>query len=232
MNRPLTTLFLLQSLDGKISTGDVDERDVDKDFSKIEGVKEGLHQYYELEQKTDLVSFNTGRVQAKVGANDKDLSQVEKTEVSFIIVDNQPHLNKNGSEYFAKKSKTFYLITNNKNHPAFGLKPSYDNVQVLLYEEDIDFVDAFSKLKEQYGIEKMTIQTGGILNATLLRNNLIDRVSVVIAPALIGGKNTPTLVDGASLRTVEDLTKIKPLKLIKNEALKDNYLHLQYEVVK
>src|SRR3990167_9295117 len=102
MNRPLTTLFLLQSLDGKISTGDVDERDVDKDFSKIEGVKEGLHQYYELEQKTDLVSFNTGRVQAKVGANDKDLSQVEKTEVSFIIVDNQPHLNKNGSEYFAK----------------------------------------------------------------------------------------------------------------------------------
>ena len=65
MERPVTTLFMLMSVDGKISTGSTDNMDVDKDFPKIDGLKEGLHQYYELEQETDLWSFNTGRVQEK-----------------------------------------------------------------------------------------------------------------------------------------------------------------------
>ena len=41
MKRPYTTLFMMESVDGKISTGDIDDRDVDKDFPLIDGVKEG-----------------------------------------------------------------------------------------------------------------------------------------------------------------------------------------------
>ena len=59
MSRPITTLFMLMSVDGKISTGSSDELDVDKDFPAITGVAEGLHQYYEIEQSTDLWSFIT-----------------------------------------------------------------------------------------------------------------------------------------------------------------------------
>ena len=71
MNRPITTLFMLESLDGKISSGNNDSLDADKDFPKIDGVKEGLHQYYEIEQTTDYYSLNTGKVMAKIGVNDK-----------------------------------------------------------------------------------------------------------------------------------------------------------------
>ena len=46
MERPITTLFMLSSVDGKISTGATDELDVDRDLPKIPGVCEGLHQYY------------------------------------------------------------------------------------------------------------------------------------------------------------------------------------------
>ena len=49
MDRPITTLFMLMSVDGKISTGATDDLDIDKDFPKIAGVREGLHQYYEIE---------------------------------------------------------------------------------------------------------------------------------------------------------------------------------------
>ncbi len=41
MDRPITTLFMLMSLDGKISPGASDDLDVDKDFPKIAGLKEG-----------------------------------------------------------------------------------------------------------------------------------------------------------------------------------------------
>ena len=47
MDRPITTLFLLMSVDGKISTGSFDELDVNRDSPKIPGVREGLQQYYE-----------------------------------------------------------------------------------------------------------------------------------------------------------------------------------------
>ena len=59
MDRPITTLFMLMSVDGKISTGASDELDMDRDLPGILGVREGLHQYYEIEQTTDLWSFNT-----------------------------------------------------------------------------------------------------------------------------------------------------------------------------
>lgn len=34
MDRPITTLFMLMSVDGKISTGSSDELDVDRDFRR------------------------------------------------------------------------------------------------------------------------------------------------------------------------------------------------------
>ena len=116
MDRPITTLFMLMSVDGKISTGAVDELDVDRDFPKISGVREGLHQYYEIEQTTDLWSFNTGRVQAKMGVNEKELP--DKSPVSFVLLDNH-HLTEHGVRYFCAKSKQAVVITSNPEHPAF-----------------------------------------------------------------------------------------------------------------
>ena len=60
MDRPITTLFMLMSVDGKISTGSNDTLDFDQDLPKINGVSEGLNQYYEIEQTTDLWSLNAG----------------------------------------------------------------------------------------------------------------------------------------------------------------------------
>ena len=229
MEKPVTTLFMLMSLDGKISTGKIDDRDVDKDFPKIIGIKDGLKQYYEIEQTTDLFSMNSGKVMAKVGANIKK-ENISKIPVSFIIIDNKPHLNKIGVEYYIKRSKIFYLVTNNKNHPAFQYK-NIENLCIIYYESKIDFVNLFEQLKNKYGINSMTIQTGGTLNSILLREKLIDKISIVIAPALIGGKETSTLIDGESLQTFDELIKIKALKLIENRTLNDSYIKLKYEII-
>ena len=57
--KPITTLFMLMSVVGKISTGAVDELDVDREFPRINGMKEGVYQYYEIEKTTDLWSLNS-----------------------------------------------------------------------------------------------------------------------------------------------------------------------------
>lgn len=227
--RPITTLFLLSSLDGKISTSNIDSRDVDKDLRRIKGVKEGLRQYYDLEQKTDLVSLNTGRVMAKIGIN-KRRDDPKKMIVDFVIIDNKPHLDERGLIYLTKWVKTLYLVTNNRKHPAFKLS-GIDNIKIIFCPGKINFEKLFIQLKEDYKIKRITIQSGGTLNSILLRGNLIDRVSSVIAPCLIGGKDTPTLIDGENIKNKNELIGLKALKLRSCNVLKNSYLHLIYDVI-
>jgi len=217
------------SVDGKISTGDVDVRDVDKDLRQIKGVKEGLNQYYAIEKTTDFFSLNTGKVMAKIGVN-KRKKEPQKMPCSFIIIDNKPHLNKKGVEYLTKWTKKLYLVTSNKSHPVFNMA-ELKNLEIIYYPKKIKFKDLFSQFKTKYKIKRITIQSGGTLNAELVRQGLVDNLSVVVDPCLIGGKNTPTLVDGKSLRESRELKKIKSLKLIKSKVLKDSYLHLLYKVM-
>ena len=216
MDRAITTLFMLMSVDGKISTGASDNLDVDKDFPKIKGVKEGLHQYYEIEQTTDLWTLNSGRVQAKIGVN-----------TAFVLIDNN-HLNEHGIHYFCALSKQFVLVTSNDNHPAFKIKE--DNLHII-YQNKLSLKDVLTKLKTEYGCKRITIQSGGTLNGLFLHEKLIDYIDIVVAPILIGGKDTSTLIDGKSLLSESELSKLGVLKLQECMVLEDSYLRLRYEVI-
>lgn len=225
MDRPVTTLFMLMSLDGKISPGASDDLDMDKDLPAIDGLKEGLHQYYEIEQTTDLWSFNTGRVQKKMGVNEKPLP--EKTPVSFVLLDNS-HLTEHGIRYFCARSKEFVLITSNRNHPAFSVEE--DNLHII-YQEELSLEDALCTLKNEYGCERITIQSGGTINGSFLRGKLFDFVDIVVAPVLVGGKETSTLIDGKSIADVSGLGDLGVLKLESCEPLEDSYIRLKYRVI-
>ena len=216
------------SVDGKISTGDTDEMDVDQDYKNIPGIKEGLGQYYDLEQETDLFSLNTGRVFAKIGVNEKS-DEPRKSPVSFIVIDNQPHLTENGVSYLAKKSQKLFVVSTNPNHPAHAAKKNFPNIEIISYNNKVDFGDLMRKLNQDHGVEKLTIQSGGTLNTTLVREGLVDRILLVVAPTLIGGKDTPTLMDGESLHSPLELGKIKTLELVEVRPLKNSYLLLEYK---
>ena len=192
----------------------------------MDGVKEGLHQYYEIEQTTDLWSLNTGRVQAKLGVNEKEMPP--KTPVSFVLVDNS-HLNEHGVRFFCELSKQFVLITSNRNHPAFKVKA--DNLGII-FQEELCLEKALVKLKEEYGCDRITIQSGGTMNGLFLREKLFDYVDIVVAPVLVGGKDTSTLIDGESIITKKDLNKLGVLRLIDCEKLEDSYIRLKYEVIR
>lgn len=226
MDRPITTLFMLMSVDGKISTGSTDELDVDRNFPEIPGVREGLHQYYEIEQTTDLWSFNTGRVQAKMGVNEKEMPA--KSPVSFVLLDNH-HLTEQGVRYFCALSKQAVVITSNASHPAFHVDA--DNLHII-YQNSLSLGNALSRLKRECGCDRLTVQSGGTVNGLFLRENLLDYVDVVVAPVLIGGKDTPSLIDGSSLISNKELSKLGVLKLIDCIVLQDSYIRLRYEVVR
>lgn len=221
---------MLESLDGKINSGNSDALDADKDWCQIDGVKEGLQQYYDIGQTTDLFSLNTGRVMAKIGVNERK-EKPNKSPCSFIIIDNRPHLNENGIDYLCQWVNTLYLVTTNKNHVAYKLKEKYQNLTILEYDK-LDLKLLLEDLKEKYNVDYLTIQSGGNLNGLFLRKNLIDYVNIVIAPLLVGGKDTSTLIDGDSITTTMELNQLRALELLECNKLDDSYIQLKYRVIK
>lgn len=225
-NRPITTLYMLMSLDGKINSGASDNLDVDIDWPKIDGVKEGLNQYYDIEKTTDYYSLNTGRTMAKIGVNEKHADK--KIDCQFIIIDRKPHLNEKGVKYLCDYTKKLYLVTDNKDHPVFNL--DIDNLEIVYYEDGINLKRMLVDLKEKYGVDKITIQSGGTLNGEFLKENLFDYIHIVIAPVIVGGKDTPTIIDGESINSIDELTRLKSLELIKCNVLENSYVEVIYKV--
>lgn len=219
---------MLTSVDGKISTGHVDDRDFDKDLPNVSGIAEGLEQYYSLEQETDLYSLNSGRVMAKVGWNDEK-DEIVKLPVTFVIVDNKPHLTTTGVANLLLRAKKLIIATTNVGHPAKAM--SSLDLKVIEYDQKIDFDDLFKHLKSDEGADRLTIQSGGELNSELIRAGLINYLSIVVAPIIVGGRQTPTLVDGETLVSVQDLEQLKPLELVEAKPLDNSYLHLKYIVL-
>jgi 2,5-diamino-6-(ribosylamino)-4(3H)-pyrimidinone 5'-phosphate reductase len=93
----------------------------------------------------------------------------------------------------------------------------------------VDVRQALVELKARYGINRLRIDSGGTLNGVLLRAGLVDEISLLVNPALVGGTSP------GSIYTAPDLTSdegIIQLRLTHLERLRDHAVWLRYEVVK
>jgi 2,5-diamino-6-(ribosylamino)-4(3H)-pyrimidinone 5'-phosphate reductase len=66
-------------------------------------------------------------------------------------------------------------------------------------EERVDLPAAFEHL-EDGGIDRLLVEGGGELLFSLFAAGLIDRLSVYVGTCVIGGRDAPTLADGAGFR--------------------------------
>ena len=151
--------------------------------------------------------------------------------MSFVIMDSKPHLNENGIRYLCEWLRQVYIIMTNENYFANNILGDFENLEIISYDKEIDFNDLFEQLRSQYHIERLTIQSGGMMNSHLLREGLIDYVKVVVAPLLVGGKDTPIVIDGESIESLEELSRMRALRLNDCIILNDSYVLLDYDVI-
>ncbi|MEA5026078.1 MAG: dihydrofolate reductase family protein [Erysipelotrichaceae bacterium] len=228
MNKLTATLFLLMSVDGKINSGSSDLLDVDRDWSQIDGVRDGLEQYYAIEEKITEWSLNTGRVMAKIGINERPMP-AKRIPCNFVIIDNQPHLKASGIDYLCCWLNKLIIVTTNPEHPAY--QSSHPNLKIIK-QTSLNLPALFDYLANIEFVTALTIQSGGMLNGRLLREKLIDKIDIVVAPLLVGGQAAPTLIDGETLTLPTQLNQLGILKLTACQVLKDSYLRLQYDVIR
>lgn len=89
----------------------------------------------------------------------------------------------------------------------------------------IDLEVVLRKLRSRFGIRKLLLEGGGKINGSFLAANLIDEVSILVAPVADGSVGTATLFD------VEDSPKpARSLKLLSMEKRAGDIVWLRYRV--
>lgn len=224
--RPNVTMFMLMSVDGKISTGCNEFYDFDKDLPKLAFTSKGLHQYYELEAETALWTMCSGKTQTKV-LNGVPLTDIVKSPASIVVIDSH-HLNDYTLERLSHKYERVVVASTRPR------EFSYTNSNI-----DIEVFPAMScevlpqalleRLYSAYGIKEVCLQGGGTLNAAFIRNDCVDYIDVVVAPLIVGGRTVPSIVDGVN---PVELHELRGLSLVDVVRLKHNYIRLIYQVLK
>ena len=62
----------------------------------------------------------------------------------------------------------------------------------------VDLPELLARLKSR-GIERLLVEGGGELNWGFVRDDLVDELYITIAPAILGGREAPTLCEGEGL---------------------------------
>ncbi|MFT4164713.1 MAG: dihydrofolate reductase family protein [Microlunatus sp.] len=63
----------------------------------------------------------------------------------------------------------------------------------------VDLAEALAKIKAMLQADTVVADSGGTINAALLRAGLVDEIDVVTLPGLVGGVGTPSIMDGDPL---------------------------------
>jgi 2,5-diamino-6-(ribosylamino)-4(3H)-pyrimidinone 5'-phosphate reductase len=105
-----------------------------------------------------------------------------------------------------------------------------ENIKYMIIGYDkVNLGTALEELNVQMGVRNLIVESGGKLNGSLLRDDLVDEVCVLIYPNLVGGVTPNSIYMAPDLISKEG---VLDLKLLKMEKLKNEIILLQYRIMK
>jgi 2,5-diamino-6-(ribosylamino)-4(3H)-pyrimidinone 5'-phosphate reductase len=99
---------------------------------------------------------------------------------------------------------------------------------VVAGDDRVDLRAALEQLAGRYGVRRVQVDSGGALHGALLRAGLVDEVSVLVHPALVGGSSPRWWYPAPDLQGPEGAV---PLRLADMEKVGDGVVWLRYDVV-
>jgi 2,5-diamino-6-(ribosylamino)-4(3H)-pyrimidinone 5'-phosphate reductase len=113
------------------------------------------------------------------------------------------------------------LISNEtpRNYIEYLIERNYDYYTVG--EDYVDYHQALNLLTEHYNVKTILTDTGKILNSILLNNGLVDEISLLVHPVIVGEKQYTLF---------SDICKNIDTKLISLEKYSDSKIWVRYKV--
>jgi len=98
---------------------------------------------------------------------------------------------------------------------------------IVAGEDHVDMHAALEDLNARYGAQTVLLDSGGTLNGVLLRAGLVNEISLLVHPCLVGGITPRSFFRAPDLTSSEGVIA---LRLIHVEQIRDQILWLRYEV--
>ncbi|MBD3193817.1 MAG: 2,5-diamino-6-(ribosylamino)-4(3H)-pyrimidinone 5'-phosphate reductase [Candidatus Lokiarchaeota archaeon] len=213
--RPYIILSAAMTIDGKIATrmGDPELSDED-DWKTV----------HKLRTEVDAIMVGKGTI---LNDNPKlHIKYYDHDGYYRIVADSNLSISLDSKVIRFKPDiyPTCILATENANERR--IKQFEDkNVKVIKAGNGkrVNLYEAILKLYD-IGIHSILLEGGGTLNWSMFKHNLVDEIRLTIAPWVIGGSNSPTLVDGIGFEKMRMGLRYK----LSNLKQRNNYVILNY----
>ena len=235
-NGPYVICHMMESIDGCIASGKGRRTEEWKPLLK------GYNKYYKIEKKFKANAWLCGRVTAEIYAYGKNikLPQVKGNERSSdnivfqklgtnyaIVIDTKGQLRWKTNKLFGDHLVIIATKSTPKNYLAY-LKNNGISY-IIGGRKEINFSKVFQTLKTKLHIRRLLIEGGGILNGSILKAGLIDEISILIVPLVVGSVNAPSVFDTEPLLPNE---LPKRFQLFDLKQLKDDLIWVRYKAKK
>ncbi len=195
---------MMTTIDGKIDSGI-------KGMSALED--EYYASYTETENKLDAQAWMIGRVTMEMFA----ASVNTPLPASTTNVDNDNFLAPSVSDYYVFAIDTKGVLRWKETFIAFQNIKEKINLVVLVTHQtpreylaylrdkkisylmigdvEADFAVALQEIKAIFGIERLLLEGGALLNGSLMAADLIDEISLLVCPVVLNRTNSPSLFE-------------------------------------
>lgn len=176
--RPWISVNMVTTIDGKILSGGRDENVMDLGSSTDHATMRAI------ESAHDAVMIGAGSLRATVGL------WYPKSLMRFVV-SGSAELDYS-SRFFTDAPDQAWVVTSHASHVPEG-------VQAIRNGPPIEWSDVLRTLKLQHHIDRLLVEGGSELNASLFQSDVIDEVFWTIAPKIKLGRDVPTFADGEPL---------------------------------
>lgn len=213
--RPMFTLKLASTLDGRIATESGESRWI---------TGETARQYvHTLRATHDAVMVGIGTVLADDPELTCRLPGLEHSSPIRIVVDRQLNIPMKGKLAITANEKPCWVITREKSDTGKIKELEKRGITVLTVPTNDDgYIDlgvAARKLGEQ-GLTRVLVEGGAYLAAALIKDGVVDRLEWITSPSLIGDDGKPSLKP-MGVETLAQRHQFKPYacKMLGNDRL-------------
>ncbi len=201
--RPLVTLKLAQSLDGKIATSKGDSKWISSTKSRR------LVQRLRKNHDAILIGINTLLKDDPIltirNSKRQPLKIIVDTEIKIpitakVLTKLSPGKTIIATTEYSSKAKESALRRKGVDLVRVGSSPKRVDLKVLM------------KRLLLKGIGSVLVEGGGEIAASLLEKELVDNLYLFVAPIIIGGKEAPGSIGGKGIESISKAIRFKDIK--------------------
>ena len=203
--RPFVHLKLAMSLDGRIS--------LDKNApTAISGAEAGL-KVQDLRHEYDaiLVGGNTAAID-NPSLTDRS-GKARRRKLVRVVLDNRLQISPE-SNLSATAKEIPTLVFSNSNDEEKIKKLIECGVEVVC--ENARNLNAVLEALRKRDLQSVLVEGGAEIAGAFVDLNLVDKISLIFAPFIIGGKNAPPAFGGNGANELADALKIRDIEIVRH----------------